>query len=77
MKKSKVSGTSGVVFELFSTPGDVALSGHWRRHCMGGKGLTVNLAKTKVMISDINRDPTINSGKTQVESVVRMKVFIV
>ena len=44
---------------------------------MGGKGLTVNLAKTKVMISDINRDPTINSGKTQVESVVRMKVFIV
>lgn len=30
---------------------------------MGGKGLTVNLAKTKVMISDINCDPTINSGK--------------
>ena len=23
MKKSKVPGTSGVVFELFSTPGDV------------------------------------------------------
>ena len=33
------------------------------KHCKEGKGLRVNLAKTKVMIKDINRGPTFSSGK--------------
>ena len=42
------------------------------KHCLEGKGLRVNLAKTKVMISDVNRGPTFTSGKHYVESVVRV-----
>ena len=33
------------------------------KHCMQVRGLRVNLAKTKVMISDINQGPTFTSGK--------------
>ena len=33
------------------------------KHCMEGKGLRVNLVKTKMMISDINRGPTFTSEK--------------
>ena len=33
------------------------------KHCMKGEGLSVNLAKTKVMISDVNVYPTFTLGK--------------
>ena len=33
------------------------------KHCLKGKGLRMNSAKTKVIISDVNRGPIITSGK--------------
>ena len=33
------------------------------KHCLEDIGLRLNLAKTKVMISDVNQGPTFNSGK--------------